>query len=88
MTRIEVDDFGTWLAVHLGNAGNRRPHGMVDGPICCDIDHPDAVLIHTHIEDMDSVMQWLRSAASNEVAREGTVVQRKFYLVAEAEAPL
>ncbi len=62
MTRIEVDDFGTWLAVHLGDAGNRRSHGMVDGPICREIDHPNAVLIHTHIEDMDSAMQWLTVA--------------------------
>jgi hypothetical protein len=38
--------------------------GMVDGPICCDIDHPNAMLIHTHIEDMDSAMQWLPPAAS------------------------
>src|ERR1700736_6034904 len=32
--------------VHLGNAGNRRSHGMVDGPIYCDI--------ASHVQDAET----------------------------------
>ena len=88
ITRLEVENFDIWLAAHLGNTENRQSHGMVDGPMYRDINNPNAVLIHTHVEHMDRATQWLQSEASNEVAREGTVVRQELYLVREATGSL
>jgi hypothetical protein len=64
MTRLELDNFDAWLATDRQNADNRRRHGMLDGPTTClDIDNPNAVVIHTSVEDLDLALQWLQSEA-------------------------
>jgi hypothetical protein len=52
LTRLEVADFDTWLAVHLANAASGRSYGMVDGGVYRDIDNPNAEMIHTRVEDL------------------------------------
>jgi len=80
MTRVEVEDFDTWLQVHRSNAERRRDYGMTDGPIYRDIDDPSAVLVHIHVEDLDRALLWFGSAAFKEASAKSTAVGRDFYL--------
>jgi hypothetical protein len=87
MTRLELDDFDVWLATHRHNAGNRQRHGMLDGPTYRDIDNPNAVVIHTRVEDLDLALQWLTSEASQEVTARATIRRRQIYLVEKVDRP-
>jgi heme-degrading monooxygenase HmoA len=85
LTRLEVADFDTWLAVHFDNAASRRSYGMVDGPVYRDIANPNAVMIHTRVEDLDRARQWFQSEASREVGERATIVRRQLYLAQEQQ---
>jgi hypothetical protein len=56
-TRLELDDFDAWLATHRQNVDNRRRHGILDRPTYRDIENPNAVIIHTSVEDLDLALQ-------------------------------
>jgi hypothetical protein len=81
MTRLEIDDYETWLDMHRENVDNRTGHGMLDGPIYRDIDNPNAVVIHTRINDLDRALHWLRSEASHQVSTRATIKRRDIYVV-------
>ena len=50
---------------------------MLDGPTYRDVDDPNAVLIHTCVEDLDRAVPWLQSDASQEVTTRATVRRRE-----------
>jgi hypothetical protein len=87
MTRLEPDNFDAWLATHRQNAENRRRHGMLDGPTYRDIDNPNAVVIHTSVEDLDLARQWLTSEASQKVTARASIRRRQIYLLEEVDRP-
>ena len=80
IARVEVEDFDTWLQVHRSNAEHRSKYGMTDGPIYRDIDDPSAVLVHTHVEELDRALQWFGSEAFKQANAKSTAVGREFYI--------
>ena len=87
MTRLELDNFDAWLATDRQNADNRRRHRMPDGPTYRDIGNPNAVVIHTSVEDLDLALQRLQSEASQEVTARGAIRRRQIYLLEEVDRP-
>jgi len=87
MSRVEVENFNTWLAVHSSNSQNRRLYSIIDGPIYRDIDNPNAVLFHIHVGDLDQAIQWFRSEQFKDAAKRSTAIRREFYLVERQQAP-
>jgi heme-degrading monooxygenase HmoA len=59
---------------------------MTDGPIYRAISNPNAVLVHTHIEDLDRAMQWFQTDAFEEASARSTAIRRDFYL-ADSQHP-
>jgi hypothetical protein len=86
-TRLELDDFDARLAIHRQNADNRRRHGRLDGAIYRDIDNPNAVVIHTRVEDLDLARQWLTSEASQKVTARASIRRRRIYLLEAVDRP-
>jgi heme-degrading monooxygenase HmoA len=80
MARVEVGDFDTWLETHLSNSKKREAYGMVDGPIYRDIENPNAVLVHTIVEDMGRAGEWFQSDTFKEASKRSTAFRRDFYL--------
>lgn len=86
IARVEVDDFDTWFQVHRSNAVHRSEYGMTDGPIYRDIDDPSAVLVHTHVEELDRALVWFGTEAFRQASVKSTAVGREFY-IAETFTP-
>jgi heme-degrading monooxygenase HmoA len=86
IARVEVKDFETWLRVHRANATKRAEYGMTDGPIYRDVDNPNALLVHTHVDDLDRAQEWFNSEAFKAANRQSTAEGREFY-VAERHQP-
>lgn len=80
IARVDVDDFDTWLEVHRSNAERRREYGMTDGPIYRDIDDPRAVLVQTHVEELDRALRWFGSEVFKQASAKSTAVGREFYV--------
>lgn len=87
MARVEVGDFGAWLQTHLKHVDDRRAFGMTDGPIYRDINDPNAIFVHTVVEDLSRAQQWFRSDAFKEATRASTAIRREFYLAEKQESP-
>jgi hypothetical protein len=50
IARVEVKD--AWLRTHLKHVEDRRPFSITHGPIYRDINDPNAVLVHTIVDDI------------------------------------
>jgi hypothetical protein len=46
-------------------------------PTYRDIENPNAVIIHTSVEDLDLALQWLQSEASQEVTARAAIRRRQ-----------
>jgi hypothetical protein len=86
IARVEVKDFDAWLRVHRENAAKRAEYGMTDGPIYRDIDNPNALLVHTHVDDLGRAQEWFASEAFKAASGQSTAVGREFY-AAERHQP-
>jgi hypothetical protein len=60
---------------------------MLDGAIYRDIDNPNAVVIHTRVEDFDLARQWLTSEASHKVTARASIRRRRIYLLEAVDRP-
>lgn len=87
IARVEVENFETWLHIHRSNTENRREYGMTDGPVYRDIDNPSAVLVHTHVEQLDRALQWFGSATFKEANAKSTATGREFYIAEKQSLP-
>ena len=56
-------------------------------PTYRDIENPNAVIIHTSVEDLDRALQWLQSEASQEVTARAAIRRRQTYLLEEIDRP-
>lgn len=85
MIRIEAEDYDAWLKTHYEHVGDRRAHGIEDGPVYRDVDDPNAALFHIRVEDMARAMEWFGSDTFKAASKRATVTGREFYLAERRE---